>query len=102
MVIRNNPMGLTAWRNAKNTGLKQRRSAARLASGNRINSAADDAAELAISENMYAQIRGLNQGGGAYDCGVSRVLLMIVLQEAQYSYRFYFRTRNFINKPTEN
>ncbi|MCL2577088.1 MAG: flagellin [Defluviitaleaceae bacterium] len=34
----------------------------RLASGNRINSAADDAAGLAISEDMLAQIRGLDQG----------------------------------------
>jgi flagellin len=34
----------------------------RLGSGNRINSAADDAAGLAIVENMTSQIRGLDQG----------------------------------------
>jgi len=34
----------------------------RVASGNRINSAADDAAGLAIAESMTAQIRGLDQG----------------------------------------
>ncbi|MCL2839244.1 MAG: flagellin FliC5 [Defluviitaleaceae bacterium] len=34
----------------------------RLASGNRINSAADDAAGLAVVENMTSQIRGLDQG----------------------------------------
>jgi flagellin len=34
----------------------------RVASGNRINSAADDAAGLAIVENMTSQIRGLDQG----------------------------------------
>ena len=34
----------------------------RMASGNRINSAADDAAGLAIAETMTAQIRGLDQG----------------------------------------
>jgi flagellin len=34
----------------------------RVASGQRINSAADDAAGLAISESMTAQIRGLDQG----------------------------------------
>ncbi|MCL2387878.1 MAG: flagellin [Defluviitaleaceae bacterium] len=34
----------------------------RLASGNRINSAADDAAGLAIVQNMTSQIRGLDQG----------------------------------------
>lgn len=35
---------------------------ARIASGQRINSAADDAAGLAIVQGMEAQIRGLNQG----------------------------------------
>lgn len=34
----------------------------RLASGKRINSAADDAAGLAISENLESQIKGLEQG----------------------------------------
>lgn len=34
----------------------------RVASGQRINSAADDAAGLAIVENMTAQVRGLDQG----------------------------------------
>ncbi|MCL1843231.1 MAG: flagellin [Defluviitaleaceae bacterium] len=34
----------------------------RLSSGQRINSAADDAAGLAIVENMTAQVRGLDQG----------------------------------------
>jgi flagellin len=45
----------------KNVGLEQRRSSNRLSSGYRINSAADDAAGLAISETMRAQIRGLDQ-----------------------------------------
>jgi len=34
----------------------------RVASGQRVNSAADDAAGLAISEDMLAQIRGIDQG----------------------------------------
>jgi len=45
----------------KNVGLEQGRASNRLSSGFRINSAADDAAGLAISENMRAQIRGLDQ-----------------------------------------
>ena len=61
MVIRTNIAALNAHRNIKNTGLQQRQAANRLSSGFRINSAADDAAGLAISENMRAQIRGLNQ-----------------------------------------
>jgi flagellin len=45
----------------KNVGAEQRQASNRLASGYRINSAADDAAGLAISETMRAQIRGLDQ-----------------------------------------
>jgi len=45
----------------KNVGLEQSRASNRLASGYRINTAADDAAGLAISESMRAQIRGLDQ-----------------------------------------
>jgi len=59
--IRTNIPSLNAHRNLKNAGLNQTRAAARLSSGYRINSAADDAAGLAISETMRAQIRGLDQ-----------------------------------------
>ncbi|MBN21570.1 MAG: flagellin FliC [Bdellovibrionaceae bacterium] len=43
----------------------------RLASGYRINSAADDAAGLAISENMRAQIRGFRQAKRNAQDGIS-------------------------------
>ncbi|MCL2223412.1 MAG: hypothetical protein FWB96_00420 [Defluviitaleaceae bacterium] len=61
MVVRTNVFALNAHRNLTNTGLQQRQSAQRLSSGFRVNSAADDAAGLAISEAMRAQIRGLDQ-----------------------------------------
>ena len=61
MVVRTIIFSLNAHRNMKNVGLEQRRAASRLSSGYRINSAADDAAGLAISETMRAQIRGLDQ-----------------------------------------
>ncbi|MCL1843342.1 MAG: hypothetical protein FWF79_05975 [Defluviitaleaceae bacterium] len=61
MVVRTNVFALNAHRNMKNVGLEQGRASNRLSSGFRINSAADDAAGLAISENMRAQIRGLDQ-----------------------------------------
>ncbi|MCL2047476.1 MAG: hypothetical protein FWG87_02000 [Defluviitaleaceae bacterium] len=61
MVVRTNVFALNAHRNLTNTGLQQRQSSQRLSSGYRINSAADDAAGLAISESMRAQIRGLDQ-----------------------------------------
>ena len=61
MVVRTNVFSLNAHRNMKNVGLEQSRASNRLASGYRINTAADDAAGLAISETMRAQIRGLDQ-----------------------------------------
>ena len=61
MVVRTNVFALNAHRNMKNVGSEQGRAAARLSSGYRINTAADDAAGLAISETMRAQIRGLDQ-----------------------------------------
>ena len=61
MVVRTNIFALNAHRNMKNVGAEQQRASNRLASGFRINSAADDAAGLAISETMRAQIRGLDQ-----------------------------------------
>ncbi|MCL2048364.1 MAG: hypothetical protein FWG87_06520 [Defluviitaleaceae bacterium] len=61
MVVRTNVYALNAHRNMKNVGLQQKQASNRLSSGYRINSAADDAAGLAISENMRAQIRGLDQ-----------------------------------------
>ncbi|WP_089867856.1 hypothetical protein [Clostridium cochlearium] len=45
----------------KNNNIKNKSSVKKLSSGLRINNAADDAAGLAISEKMRAQIRGLNQ-----------------------------------------
>ncbi|MCL1884762.1 MAG: hypothetical protein FWF81_13545 [Defluviitaleaceae bacterium] len=50
------------------------RSANRLSSGFRINSAADDAAGLAISENMRAQIRGLDQASRNAQDGQAMIL----------------------------
>jgi flagellin len=44
-----------------------------LASGSRINKAADDAAGLAISENLKSQIRSLSQAGRNANDGISMV-----------------------------
>lgn len=61
MRINTNIAALNAWRNLSNSNLKTERSLERLSSGLRINRAADDAAGLAVSERMMAQIRGINQ-----------------------------------------
>ena len=61
MVINTNVLALNSHRAMKNVGQAQATASARLSSGLRINSAADDAAGLAISEKMRAQVRGLDQ-----------------------------------------
>ncbi|MDR1641022.1 MAG: flagellin [Clostridiales bacterium] len=60
MVINTNVLALNAHRAMKNVNASQSTASARLSSGLRINTAADDAAGLAISEKMRGQIRGLN------------------------------------------
>ena len=61
MTIRTNVSALNTHRNMKTLSKRKARSMGRLSSGFRINSASDDAAGLAISEKMRAQIRGLDQ-----------------------------------------
>jgi len=57
----------------KAVGTLQSRSSARLASGLKINSAADDAAGLAISEKMRGQIRGLDMASKNAQDGISLI-----------------------------
>ena len=60
MVVNTNILSLNAHRNLSKIGIMQSKASSRLSSGLRVNSAADDAAGLAISEKMRAQIRGLD------------------------------------------
>jgi flagellin len=62
LVINHNLMALTAARNLSNSYGNLAKSVARLSSGLRITTAADDAAGLAIRELMRAEIAALNQG----------------------------------------
>ena len=59
--IRTNIASLNAQRRLGNSTDALQNSASKLASGERINKAADDAAGLAISENLRASVRSLNQ-----------------------------------------
>jgi flagellin len=61
----------TATRHLQATSERVSKSMARLSSGYRINSAADDAAGLGISEAMRSQIRGLAQAQKNIQDGVS-------------------------------
>jgi len=60
MVVQTNILSLNSHRNMKKVGVMQAKASERLSSGYRVNTAADDAAGLAISEKMRAQIRGLD------------------------------------------
>lgn len=71
--ISTNVASLNAQKNLRSTNLGMERSLARLSSGYRINQAADDAAGLAISENLRGQIRGLKQASRNSEDGVSLV-----------------------------
>jgi len=61
MRINNNLMAMNTHRQLGLSNAQGAKSMSKLSSGLRINSAADDAAGLSISEKMRAQIRGLNQ-----------------------------------------
>jgi len=71
--INTNVASLNAQRNLGSTRRGMNKSLERLSSGQRINRAGDDAAGLAISENLKAQIRGLKQSERNAEDGVSLV-----------------------------
>ncbi len=71
LTINTNVMSLNAQRNLGKSQSALGKSMQRLSSGLRINSAKDDAAGLAISDRMTAQIRGLNQAARNANDGIS-------------------------------
>lgn len=71
--INTNVASLNAQRNLHGTRQGMNTSLERLSSGHRINRAGDDAAGLAISENLRAQIRGLRQAERNAEDGISLV-----------------------------
>lgn len=73
MRVMTNIESLNAWRNLTSTNNNLSRSLERLSSGYRINRAADDAAGLAMSERMRAQVKGMNQAVRNAQDGISFV-----------------------------
>jgi flagellin len=71
--IATNTTALNAQRQMSITRGSLDKSLERLASGSRINHAGDDAAGLAISENLRAQVRGLRQAKRNAQDGVSLI-----------------------------
>ncbi|MBO0961038.1 flagellin [Neobacillus sp. MM2021_6] len=73
MQINHNIAALNTYNKLNAASNAQSKSMQKLSSGLRINSAADDAAGLAISEKMRGQIRGLDQAGRNAQDGISMI-----------------------------
>ena len=73
LVINSNIASINAQRQLMNSGNSLDRATERLSSGNRINSAKDDAAGLAIGNRMTSQVRGLDQAVRNANDGVSMI-----------------------------
>lgn len=71
LYVNSNISSLNAQRQLMNSGNTLDTSFKRLSSGLRINSAADDAAGLQISDRLESQIQGLNQGNRNANDGIS-------------------------------
>ncbi|NCC85021.1 MAG: flagellin, partial [Clostridia bacterium] len=73
MRVYHNIPALFAYNSVAATNESLQKSIAKLSTGLRINSAADDAAGLAISEKMRAQVRGLDQAVRNSQDGISMI-----------------------------
>lgn len=71
LFVNTNVSALNAQRQLQKSGVELDTSFKRLSSGLRINSAADDAAGLQISDRLQSQILGLNQGNRNANDGIS-------------------------------
>jgi len=71
--INTNVASINAQRNLQVTKQEQDKSLEQLSSGSRINKAADDAAGLAVSENLKSQIRSLGQATRNANDGISLI-----------------------------
>ena len=71
MYVNTNVAAMNAWQNLENTQNQMTNTLQQLSSGYRINTAANDPAGLAISQQMESQIGGLNQAYSNAQSGVS-------------------------------
>ena len=73
MIVQHNITSMNANRQLGIVGNNLAKATEKLSSGYRINRAADDAAGLAISEKMRAQVRGLNRASDNAQDGISLI-----------------------------
>ncbi len=71
--INTNVQSISAQRNLSRTKMNLNSNLRKLSSGERITRAADDAAGLAISENLKAEIRSIRQAKRNADDGISLI-----------------------------
>ena len=71
MIINHNMSSIFAARQENLNSVDLQKSMEKLSSGQKINRAGDDAANLAVSEKMRSQIRGLNQASKNVQNGIS-------------------------------
>jgi len=80
LVIQTNQSSINAQRNLVSTGRNLNQSIERLSSGLKVNSASDDAAGMAVTINLRAQIRGFEQAIENANDGIA------ILQTTEGSY----------------
>ena len=92
LFVNTNTASINAQRNMNNTTRSLGQSFQRLSSGLRINSAKDDAAGLAVSEGMRAEISGMKQAVNNAEAGMGMIQLaegarLCLLSKAQVNAR---------------
>jgi flagellin len=73
MIVQHNITSMNANRQLGIVGGNLAKATEKLASGYKVNRAADDAAGLAISEKMRSQVRGLNRASDNAQDGISLI-----------------------------
>ena len=94
MIVQHNITSMNANRQLGIVGNNLTKSTEKLASGYRVNRAADDAAGLAISEKMRAQVRGLNRASDNAQDGISLIQTAEGAMEQQHA--ILQRTRELV------
>lgn len=94
MIVQHNITSMDANRQLGIVGNNLTKATEKLASGYRVNRAADDAAGLAISEKMRAQVRGLNRASDNAQDGISLIQTAEGAMEQQHA--ILQRTRELV------
>ena len=98
MVIQHNIAANNAYRNLSMNSASTQKNLEKLSSGYRINRSADDAAGLAISEQMRSKINGLNQATANAQDAVGLIQRMVTLATQSANGTYNATARESIQK----